>query len=106
MLGRATHAVLRWRLESGERCGTLDVLAGSTSLTSTVVSLLQLRMVNFLGLFLATIWTLSPIGGQASFRQVTTGNKTFDHKTSFDYMVPDGIFDAVNAASDRNIWWG
>ncbi|OAG25681.1 hypothetical protein CC77DRAFT_1015059 [Alternaria alternata] len=37
VLGRATHAALRWRLESGERCGTLDVLAGSTSLTSTIV---------------------------------------------------------------------
>ena len=106
VLGRATHAVLRWRLESGERCGILDVLAGSTSLTSTIVSLLQLRMVTFLGLFLATIWTLSPIGGQASFRQVTTGNMTSDHTTSFDYMVPDGILDAVNVGSDRDIWWG
>jgi hypothetical protein len=106
VLGRATHAVLRWRLESGERCGTLDVLAGSTSLTSTIVSLLQLRMVTFLGLFLATIWALSPVGGQASFRQVTTGNKTYDHTTSFDYMVPDGILDVVNAGSDNIKWWG
>jgi hypothetical protein len=106
VLGRATHAVLRWRLESGERCGILDILAGSTSLTSTIVSLLQLRMVTFLGLFLATIWTLSPIGGQASFRQITTGNMTSDHTTRFDYMVPDGILDAVNYASDRPIWWG
>jgi hypothetical protein len=104
VLGRATHAVLRWRLESGERCGILDVLAGSTSLTSTVVSLLQLRMVTFLGLFLATIWTLSPIGGQASFRQVTMGNKTFDRTTRFDYMVPDGFLQ-FNDGSDRPAWW-
>ncbi|CAN9282426.1 unnamed protein product [Alternaria alternata] len=63
-------------------------------------------MVTFLGLFLATIWALSPVGGQASFRQVTTGNKTYDHTTSFDYMVPDGILDVVNAGSDNIKWWG
>jgi hypothetical protein len=104
VLGRATHAVLRWRLESGERCGTLDVLAGSTSLTSTIMSLLQLRMVTFLGLSLAITWTLSPIGGQASFRQVTTGNMTSNHTTSFDYMVPDGNL-GLDCCSDRMLWW-
>jgi hypothetical protein len=104
VLGRATHAVLRWRLESGERCGTLDVLAGSTSLTSTIMSLLQLRMVTFLGLSLAITWTLSPIGGQASFRQVTTGNMTSNHTTSFDYMVPGGNLE-VDCCSGRELWW-
>ena len=38
VVGRAAHAVLLWRLERGERIGVLDLLAGSTSLTSTVTS--------------------------------------------------------------------
>ena len=38
IIGRATHAILLWRLEKGEHVGILDMLAASTSLTSTITS--------------------------------------------------------------------
>lgn len=70
VLGRAAHSVLIWRMERGERIGVLDILAESTFLTSTVTSQLQLRMIRFLGVALVAIWALSPLDGQASFRQL------------------------------------
>jgi hypothetical protein len=73
VLGRAAHAILVWRLERGELVGTLDVLAGNTSLTSTVISQLKVRRITFLGAILVLIWALSPIGGQGTIRQMTLG---------------------------------
>lgn len=88
MVGRAANAVLIWRLEKGEHLAILDLLAGSTSLTSTVTSQLKLHMLSFLGLILIAIWTLSPVGGQASIRQLTIGMKTSSQSAKFAYMMP------------------
>ncbi|USW55747.1 hypothetical protein Slin15195_G090660 [Septoria linicola] len=68
IVGRASYAILLWRLERGEEMGTLDLLAASTSLAGTVISQLTLRNLNLIGLALLVIWTLSPIGGQATIR--------------------------------------
>ena len=65
----------------------MDILAGSTSLTSTVVSQLQLRMVSYMGLGLITIWMLSPIGGQSSFRQISVGPKNTTEHAEFSYVA-------------------
>lgn len=90
ILGRATHTVLRWRLERGERIGVLDTLAASTSLTSTVVSQFQLRAISLFGIILMSIWALSPIGGQASLRQMSIGVKNTTQPASFSYLVHNG----------------
>jgi hypothetical protein len=87
VLSRAAHAVLIWRLEKGEHVGILDLLAGSTSLTSTAVSQFKLGIVSFTGFALLMIWALSPVGGQASLRQVTTGTKVDIEPTTFSYYV-------------------
>lgn len=63
------------------------MLAGSTSLTSTVTSLVKLRIFSVLGIALIVIWAFSPIGGQASFRQLSLGSTTNNESTSFTYMV-------------------
>ena len=88
MVGRATFAVLLWRLGKGERIGILDTLASSSSLTSTVVSQLQLRAISYVGLGLIAIWILSPVGGQSSFRQISYGPKDVPEHTEFLYVVP------------------
>ena len=88
MVGRATFAILLWRLGKGERIGILDTLASSSSLTSTVVSQLQLRAMSYVGVGLIAIWILSPVGGQSSFRQITYGPKDFPDKAEFFYVVP------------------
>lgn len=68
----------------------LDVLAGSISLTSTVTSQVQLRIIRPFGLAMIAIWMLSPVGGQASFRQMTVKSKISSQPAGFTYMVPGG----------------
>jgi hypothetical protein len=65
IIGRLAHTVLLWRLEKGARIGLLDTLAGSTSLTSTVTSQIQLRTISILGFGIVLLWLLLPLGGQA-----------------------------------------
>lgn len=90
ILGRATHALLLWRLERGEEIVILDVLASSTSFTATVVSQFQLRAVSYFGIALVAVWALSPIGGQASLRQMGIGESIVAHPMPFAYMVHSG----------------
>lgn len=87
VLGRASQAILQWRLEKGEYTGILDMLAGSTSLTSTVISQLKLRLFSSFGLALVFVWTLSPIGGQACVRLMDIGTKITMQNDSFVYMI-------------------
>jgi hypothetical protein len=101
VLGRAVHAILTWRLEKGERVGILDTLAGSTSLTSTVTSQLQLRRITLLGVALIAVWVLSPIGGQGSIRQITISEVISVQPTSFNYVVPHGNMKLY--AEDRSL---
>jgi hypothetical protein len=81
ILGRATHAIMLWRLErkGGERLGVLDTLAASTSFTNSVITQFRLRSINLLGLLLIVLWALSPIGGQATLRQISIGTKITTH---------------------------
>ncbi|KAM3154452.1 hypothetical protein ABEW05_005091 [Botrytis cinerea] len=90
VIARAAHAILLWRLEKGEDIGVLDVLAGSTSLASTVISQLKLRIFSFVGIPLIVIWALSPIGGQASFGQLTISKKMLLDSTQSYYMISTG----------------
>jgi hypothetical protein len=104
ILGRATHTILRWRLERGERIGVLDTLAASTSLTSTVVSQFQLRAISTFGIVLISVWALSPIGGQASIRQMTIGINNTTQLSDFDYFVHNGYFYGFLGTSRDSIW--
>ncbi|KXT06815.1 hypothetical protein AC578_7250 [Pseudocercospora eumusae] len=88
VIGRVAHTTLLWRLEKGERLGVLDLLAGSTSLTSTVTSQLRSRVISILGIVLVAVWALSPVGGQASIRQLSFGNDTSTSNATFTYMTP------------------
>lgn len=83
----------------------LDILAGSTSLTSTITSQLKLRIASFLGLALLAIWALSPVGGQASFRQVAIGSRITSQPASFTYMVLSGNMWGFSETS-RSTYWG
>ena len=106
ILGRATHTILRWRLESGERIGVLDTLAASTSLAGTVVSQFQLRAISLIGIILVLIWALSPVGGQASLRQMVLGMKTATQPASFEYFIQHGYSNGFQArGTSRDAMW-
>ena len=91
-----------WRLEKGERVGVLDTLATSTSLTSAVTSQFQLRQISVLGIVLVATWALSPIGGQASIRQMTIDGTVVTTPASFQAAVPNGYLSTYISSDNHN----
>jgi hypothetical protein len=76
-----------WRLErkGGERLGILDTLAASTSFTNTMITRLRMRSVSLLGLLLVVLWTLLPIGGKATLRQVSVPRSPNTQHNTYQY---------------------
>lgn len=68
IVGRALKSIAFWKLEKGGKIGTMDQLLGSMTITQTILTQVQMRSLGFLGLLLVAIWSLSPLGGQASLR--------------------------------------
>jgi hypothetical protein len=102
VVGRASHAILVWRLGRGEKIGTLDMLASSTSLTNTFTSQVKLRILSILGIGLLALWALSPFGGQACLRQMSTSENVTTHDFPFVYFAPEGDLGHVEMASTAN----
>lgn len=75
----------------------LDNLAGGVSLTSTITSQLRLRIVSLLGLSLLLVWLLSPLVGQASFRQLSLGTRDIVSQSSYSHMTPTSVTNAFEA---------
>ncbi|KAK1712924.1 uncharacterized protein BDZ83DRAFT_756928 [Colletotrichum acutatum] len=71
VVGRAVKSYAHWRLQKGERIGTLDTLFGSTTFTGTITTIIDLQRFEVVAAFLVIIWILSPLGGQAAFRVLT-----------------------------------
>ena len=103
VVGRALKGLLSWRLERGAELGTLDVLSGSYTLVSTVITQLTLRILSVTGLLLIILWALSPVGGQASLRVMTVGNATTNSTTSFEYVNRRTSFNLFRNADDSTI---
>lgn len=95
---------MRWRLECGERIGVLDTLAASTSLTSTFVSQFQLRTVSAFGIALMVVWALSPVGGQASLRQMTIGIRNSTYPATFNHFVHNGLTAEFVSSGSQVLW--
>lgn len=70
VVGGAIRSLAMWRLQTGERIYLLDLLLGSTTFGSTVATQLerQITQVDIVSLLLLVLWSLSPLGGQASLR--------------------------------------
>lgn len=91
-----------WRLERGEKLGTLDLLAGSYTLVSTITAQLTIGVLSFTGPGLILLWAFSPIGGQASLRVMTIGNATTNATVELDYMLQQRSFVPFVTADDAS----
>ncbi|KAI9715449.1 MAG: hypothetical protein M1812_005925 [Candelaria pacifica] len=78
-------AAVAWRLlgviavykaENGARLGTLEQLNGSRTFYSTLETHFRLRSFSFLAVGLIMLWTLSPLGGQASLRVLMVSDRS------------------------------
>jgi hypothetical protein len=86
IIGRALKSIAFWKLERGGRIGTLDRLFGSMTIVQTIITQIQMSSVSLLGLLLIAIWSLSPLGGQASLRIIDSTTKSSNTSQLFQYI--------------------
>lgn len=64
-------AIATWRVQKGSTIGFIEQLLGSNTISGALITQVQLRAFNILGLILVVLWCLSPLGSQASLRVVS-----------------------------------
>ncbi len=64
----------------------MELLLGSRSVFSTIKSQLQFRRATTIGVLLLLLWSLSPLGGQASLRVLQRTNRVTRTATTLRYM--------------------
>lgn len=75
------------KLEHGTTVSTLEFLLQSRTVFSTITGLFVLRQLCIAALFLILLWSLSPLGGQASLRVVYKGHLVEDSEHDFTYFA-------------------
>jgi hypothetical protein len=68
------------------------MLASSTTFASAILAQVTLRSVSTIGCVLAAVWALSPLGGQASLRIMTVGQRTITNLANFDYLSAENSY--------------
>ncbi|KAJ4139776.1 hypothetical protein NW768_001120 [Fusarium equiseti] len=79
VLGTALRSVALYTCERGTTLGTLEILMGSLTMTSTLKLLVWVHLVSFWSPLLILAWTLSPLGGQSVLRAVTINTEVIQH---------------------------
>ncbi|KAG9557821.1 hypothetical protein KCU71_g10615, partial [Aureobasidium melanogenum] len=104
LIGRALKSIAFWKLQRGSKIGTLDRVLGSMTIVQTIFTQVQMRSLSLLSLLLIAIWSLSPLGGQASLRIVGSNLQANDTTRQLQYVntssnVLNGIYAGADTAS-------
>ncbi|KAG9519499.1 hypothetical protein KCU93_g8083, partial [Aureobasidium melanogenum] len=104
LIGRALKSIAFWELQRGSKIGTLDRVLGSMTIVQTVLTQVQMRSLSLLSIVLIALWSLSPLGGQASLRIVGSNSQANDTTRQLQYVntssnVLDGIYEGADTAS-------
>ncbi|KAH0537230.1 hypothetical protein FGG08_005972 [Glutinoglossum americanum] len=75
-----------FRAERGISLALLERLMGSSSLAGALKSLYMLRTLSLAGVAIVLLWSLSPVGGQASLRLMTTANRSSTASIPLRYL--------------------
>ncbi|KAL6792285.1 hypothetical protein GGI42DRAFT_364644 [Trichoderma sp. SZMC 28013] len=70
LVGGALKNMATWRVQERASLSLLQQLMGSQTISGTFLTQIQLRAFNLLGLLLIILWSLSPLGSQASSRVI------------------------------------
>ncbi|OCT49076.1 hypothetical protein CLCR_04659 [Cladophialophora carrionii] len=101
VIGKFLKAVAAIKLENGTSVLSLEYLLQSRTVLSTVTAPLILKTVNLLTPLLFVLWALSPLGGQAGLRAISTKDAYTNTTNNFTYLAYVSPFTnaGVNSAS-------
>lgn len=84
----------------------MERLVGSQSVYSAIERQIGLRSLDKLGIFLILIWLLSPLGGQASLRILSTEPRTVIFNSTAQYFPVEGYTSSlIGVANSVTVSW-
>ncbi|KAF2273229.1 uncharacterized protein EI97DRAFT_164893 [Westerdykella ornata] len=90
IMGKLLRRFGVYRAERGVRLKTLERLIGSQSVYSAIERQVGLRSIDLLGLSLIVLWSISPLGGQASLRLLTKEPRVVPINGTAQYFPIEG----------------
>lgn len=102
-VGRSLKLLAMYRVERGERLGVLDQLQGSQSFVGALITAATIRGATFLTVVLLVMWSLSPLGGQASFRAFYWQGNMTETPTVYRYVSMNNSENVIQPSSDRAV---
>ncbi|KAF2226777.1 hypothetical protein BDZ85DRAFT_316249 [Elsinoe ampelina] len=85
LAGRFLKTLVRYLAERGHRLGPLEMMHSSKTVFSTIESQFCLRRFSVLGCALFVLWSMSPLGGQASLRVLQREHRTLYEMKTIKY---------------------
>lgn len=86
IVGRAMAKVASWKVERGSTVGLLERLMGSRTVGGTIITQFRLWRFSLVGLALILLWLLSPVGGQAVLRILSTTSTEAISNATVNYL--------------------
>jgi hypothetical protein len=83
IVGRFLTSLAAWRLECGVEVAAVEYLAGSRTVFGTISTPFRLKLLHRTLPVLLVLWSLSPLGGQASLRVVYPGPMNYTVPISY-----------------------
>ncbi|KAF2501242.1 hypothetical protein BU16DRAFT_569391 [Lophium mytilinum] len=87
IIGRSMKMIARYLAEKGAKLSTLELLMASQSVWGTVESQFLMRRLTVVGAHLLILWSLSPLGGQASLRLLGTAGEANNTSHKIRYLT-------------------
>ena len=97
IVGRSVKLIASWQMEKGSTIRTLDQLMGSRTIVGTLLTQWNVQSFNALAILLIALWSLSPLGGQASLRLVSIRPSSYTTSLSLKALnfdtIPNNVFE-------------
>ena len=95
-----------WKLQKATTIGLVEQLLGSHTISGAFLTQAKFRAFNYLGLFIVTLWCLSPLGSQASLRVVAVEqdySSTLVNLTTLNPFTEYGFGSATGTAAAATV---
>ncbi|KAH8746743.1 hypothetical protein BGZ57DRAFT_935843 [Hyaloscypha finlandica] len=86
VVGRLMVKLASWKVERGSTVGSLERLMGSKTVGGTIITQVRLWHFSLAGLGLILLWLLSPVGGQAVLRILSTTSTRTVSNAAVNYL--------------------
>ncbi|QIW97414.1 hypothetical protein AMS68_002932 [Peltaster fructicola] len=106
VVGKSLKSLADWKLERGTTVAMIEYLLASRSVSGVLIAPLRFRIWRLVIIPLILLWSLSPIGSQASLRVLTTATSYTESSELITYLDVNGSTPMTAGASGLDYYRG